>query len=114
MAFISLLVTLLYGTVKFIHVVDHHNPFFSAHTVTSYYSSMDRLYLKEKGFRMAFTVEGYFDRVRKDDPRYVKWIARLVGSNLGEEYEKILPIRECNENDWADFATVSPKNVKVM
>ena len=36
----------------------------------------ERLSLKEIDFRMAFSVEGYHSRERKDDPRYVKYLVR--------------------------------------
>ena len=52
---------------------------------------------------MAFTVEGYLDRIAKTDPKYVKWFVRLVGTTDGEDFEKVLPYHKCTDEDWKDF-----------
>ena len=52
---------------------------------------------------MAFTVEGYLDKVNKFDPRYVKIIARIFGKNKGENYEQVLDYHKCTDEDYAKF-----------
>lgn len=56
---------------------------------------------------MAFSVEGYHSRERKSDPRYVKYLIRIVGRKNGELYERVLPYHECTDADWATFPPAS-------
>ena len=78
-----LTLSLLYAVIKTIHLVNASNPVMSALTIPGYYSSMDRFYLDEANFRMAFAVEGYLDGENKNDPSYVKWVARIFGRSNG-------------------------------
>ena len=55
---------------------------------------------------MAFAIEGYLDKKTKDDPRYVKYIARVVGVNQGHPYERLLPVRKCKDDDYDKFSAV--------
>ena len=50
---------------------------------------------------MAFTVEGYHSRERKDDPAYVKYLVRIFGRKNRVEYEKFIPYHLCEDEDWA-------------
>ena len=58
---IVLSLTLMYATIKSMHLIQKANPVMSSLTIPSYYSSTDKFYLDEANFRMAFTVEGYLD-----------------------------------------------------
>ena len=78
----------------------------SAFTIPYFYSNTDKFFLKENGVMMAFAVEGYLDRKTKDDPRYVKYIARVVGVDHGHPYEQILPVRKCTEADYEKFSEI--------
>ena len=51
-----LTISLLYAVIKTNHLVNASNPVMSALTIPGYYSSMDRFYLNEANFRMAFSV----------------------------------------------------------
>ena len=77
---IVLSLTMLYATIKTMHLIGKDNPVMSSLTIPSYYNSTDRYYLNEANFRMAFSVEGYLDREVKKSPEYVKWFVRLYGS----------------------------------
>ena len=60
-------------------------------------------------FRMAFTIESYNDKKRKDDPRFVKWNVRFYGVKNGEAYETWIPYHKCTEEDYAQFNPLDPK-----
>ena len=98
---IVLSLTVLYATIKTMHLIGRENPVMSSLTIPSYYNSTDRYYLNEANFRMAFSVEGYLDQEVKNSPEYVKWFVRLFGSKDSVEYEKILPYHKCTEEDYA-------------
>ena len=59
---------------------------------------------------MAFTIEGYAVRERKDDPRFVKWNVRFFGVRNGEAFEEWLPYHKCTEADYAEFSPLDPKS----
>ena len=59
--------------------------------------------MEDVAFKFAFSVEGYFDKEQKNDPRYTKYMVRARGVENGEKYESILPFHECTEEDWAKF-----------
>ena len=77
MTFLLLMLSLCYAIIKVIHLVNKTNPVMSELTIPEHYSSLDKFYLNENNFKMAFSVEGYLDRENKNDSRYVKWIARV-------------------------------------
>ena len=55
----------------------------------------------------AWAIEGYLDKELKNDPRYVKTILQVKGSNNGREYShQIDDYHECTEEELAEF--VSP------
>ena len=111
---ILLTISLIYAMIKTLHLVNAANPVMSALTIPGYYSSMDRFYLNEAKFRMAFSVEGYLDGENKNDPRYVKWFTRIIARKNGEEYEKLLPHYKCTEKDYQQFYPVAAKNEKAL
>ena len=96
-------ICIIYGTLKFSHLMGKHNPTISEVTETGVYSSSDKFNLNDEGFRFAFTIEGYADKKIKDDPAYVKYIVRVTGSKDGVGYEKLVPYHKCNESDWDNF-----------
>ena len=61
-------------------------------------------------FRIAFTVEGYIDKKRKDDPRFVKYLVRLYGKKEGKRFEWLVPYHECTKEDFELFDPIDPKN----
>lgn len=63
---------------------------------------------------MAFAVEGYLSRELKDDPKYVKYLARSFGIKNGVEFERILPFHKCTEDDWDMFPPPSKSFKDVM
>jgi len=49
---------------------------------------------------MAFGIEGYVDRVGKDDPYFVEWVVQLKESVNGVETHYPLKVHKCNDTDW--------------
>ena len=82
-------------------MIERHNPVINVETIPEYYSADDRLGMDESKFRMAFTVEGYYDLERKDDPRYVKYLIQISERRDGTYYRSQLTYHECTEADYA-------------
>ena len=70
-------------------MLDRDNPNVTQFLERNIYDFKDKLDLNEETtkFRIAFTVEGYLDRLQKNDPRYVKYLARLYGRENGANIE---------------------------
>ena len=75
-----------------------------------YYTSDDVVNLNKINFRIAFTVEGYLDQKRKDDPRFVKYLIRVYGKKEGKAFERLVPYHECTVEDFNRFDPLDDKN----
>ena len=53
---------------------------------TGYFSKKEQLNLNRINWRLAFTVEGQFEKERKDDPRFTKFLVRRRVSNPDQNY----------------------------
>ena len=73
------MVIAMYAGIKFIALYTKHNPVTSSYYKQNEAADELTIDLKERNFRIAFTVEDYAATETKDDPRYVKWIFRLYG-----------------------------------
>ncbi len=100
-SFVLLSVILVYACLKFVHLVTMHNPQTSEVLEQNIFDSETKLDLNQIKFKIAFSVEGYDDQEMKDDPRYVKFIVRLVGKKNNVPYQKMLAYRKCTDQDWA-------------
>ena len=99
-----LMTWLSYGIVKLAQLYKKHNPFISEIKEKNFYDADEKLDLNAIKFKQAFTFEGFQDREIKDDPRYVKFISRMYGFKDGVEFQKMIPIHKCKEEDWQEFA----------
>ena len=84
-------------------MVGKANPLISEVLDKNAFNYEDTLSLNKIDFRLAFSVENYKTRERKDDPRFVKYLVRVYGINEGVEFEEIVPYHRCNDEDWAKF-----------
>lgn len=103
MTFFVLVIMLIYASIKAIHLFSKHNPNVVQIAEKNYYDYNERLDLNQIGFRLAFSIEGYHQRERKDSHAYVKYLVRIFGIADGEEYETILNFHECKSSDWDQF-----------
>ena len=71
------IVFLGYTLVKFEHLIEYKNPDVTEFLEKNFYDYQTRIDLNEIGFKFAFTLEGYLDKKIKDDPKYVKLMARI-------------------------------------
>lgn len=94
---------LIYASIKLNQLINRDNPNINETDIADHYSIEDRIDLNDINFRMAWSVEGVLDEQNRDDPRYVKWIVRMIGKENGTWYEKILPHHKCTEEDYAQF-----------
>jgi len=72
-------------------------------TIEDFFQPNEVLNSSESGFKIAFGVESYVDRVSKDDPEYVEWVVSLISSTSGVKQQTPLRIHKCNEQDYQSF-----------
>ena len=74
--FLIICVSLAYGSLKFVHLMEKRNPQIIQVTEKNFFGSDHIINLDEIGFKFAFTIENYLAREVKDDPAFVKYIIR--------------------------------------
>ena len=78
--------------------------------IPDYFDNTNVMNLNEVKFRMAFTVEGFLDKKRKDDPRYVKYLLGVKGRVDGDRYERFFPYHECTADDFLKFYPIDTRS----
>ena len=92
-----------YALLKLTHLMNKKNPLIAEIRESNFYDYHTRININEIGFKMAWAVEGYLDGKIKDDPKYVKLLARIVYKTDNKKHEKILSLHKCTDEDWDDF-----------
>ena len=98
-----LTLVLCYASIKFEMLMMRDNPSISSFTEENILTSQDTLNLKDKNMRFAFSIEGFYDKELKNDPRYVKIIMRLAGKKNGENVDTLLDYHMCTEEDFREM-----------
>ena len=81
------LVISMYGLLKFLQLIEKHNPNISFYYEENGMAFGRVLNAHERGFRIALTVESYLKpNHQKNDPKYVKYLFRLTGKRNGKYY----------------------------
>ncbi len=88
---------LIYGSLKMTHLISKYNPQISEIKEQNFYDMSTKLDLSAINFNIAFAVEGYIDKELKIDPRYVKFMARILTKREGIESEKVIPFDFCTK-----------------
>ena len=66
--------------------------------------------LNEQNYRFAFTVESYKSpRQQKNDPRYVKYLVRVIGNRNGKEFQRVLSYHNCTNEEFNEFYPIKSK-----
>ena len=97
------LVMLLYAFIKFNHMMAKHNPNISQVLQKNHFTENERFVPLNENFRFAFTLEDYLTAEVKDDPKYIKLIARIASQTGGESQNREIRYHKCTEEDYADF-----------
>lgn len=98
-----------YGSVKLDHLMERHNPLVNAFEKQLFYDETERLDLHKDEIHIAFNVESLNGSETKDDPRYVKMLARLFTVKDGISSEQVLDLHPCTDEDLAAFPPPSPE-----
>ena len=105
---------LMYASFKLSHLLTRHNPNISTFTERNIIENSEVLNFRDTNTKFAFTIEGYLDGKWKNDPRYVKLIARHKGRRNGVWYEEIFPTHRCTNDDLDQFAPPSSGSSRLL
>ena len=105
---ISAVIVLIYAISKTTHLQS-----VTGQTISMYFESQDTskenlLNLNEREFRIAFSFENFATKQLMGDPRYVRWIIRMMGTKDDIDFEHILPYHKCTDDDYAQFYPINP------
>ena len=69
LSILILILTLAFAAVKFVGFYHKENPTITAQTV---FDAVHQIDIKDSKTAIAFKLEGFFDKERKDDKRYIR------------------------------------------
>ena len=81
-----------------IDLFKRNNPIISTNTIEDYYDLTDEIDLAAASFRFAIGAKEYYSNKSINDPRYVKWTAKIIGnSDTGARrgFEEIIELHPC-------------------
>ena len=103
MTLLILQVFVTYASYKFQHMLQKHNPTIIETEFPNAFDDKAMIKLNDINFRFAFSIVGFYDRELKDDPKFVRWIARHYGEKNGEHFENMIGLHKCTKEDFVDF-----------
>ena len=112
--FVLVLIIFIFATIKLQETLDRTYQFSQESKAYNYYDNTDKLDLNEINYRIAFSFEGESDRKLKDDPRYVKLLARAVRKVNLVLSETILSLHKCTSIDWEKFYPIANSSQKLF
>ena len=100
----------MYAAIRGVQLIGRKNPNIVESSIEGYYGAYDSINMKETNQRFAFAYLNYDTKELKDDPRYVKIIARMYIKENGNHREVILPTHRCTDKDYAQFNPLSKRS----
>ena len=78
MSIVVMLIVFLFSLQKLQHLLMRQNPSINTYMELEAFTAEDKLNLEKENVRIAFTLEDYFTREPKMDPKYVKWFGQYI------------------------------------
>ena len=103
MTLVILYTTFLFCTLKLKHLLTRHNPTVNSYEVSidSFDDQVSKFNTSDDGFMMAFAIDS--DNGLKQDPRFIKWVARYIQIIDGETVVRNILLQPCTEEDMQKF-----------
>ena len=108
MSILLTIAVLFYAAIKFIQLHSKSNPVISSFQEAFQTDEQNPINLNAMGFRAAFAFEGFVDNELKDDPRFVKNIARYIVKKDFVWTRTNLPFHKCSDEELAQFSPINP------
>ena len=89
-----MILTFSYATGKMIDLYEKKDPFITQSVEQDFYDSSKGLNLNQANFRLAIGATN-FKHEAKNDPKYIKWLARFIFHDHGTTHETLLPVHKC-------------------
>ena len=93
LSFIIIYVTIMFGTLRFKHMIEKHNPTINAHIDYDSFHSNDHYAANQKNnFNLAFSLEHFFEQRTLNDTSKIKFFAYLLKADHSKRSSVELPI----------------------
>ena len=91
---------LYYATSTLVDLYERNSPIINTNIIEDYYDSTDEMDLDESNFRFAIGAKEYYSNQSINDPKYVKWVAKIIGnSDTGARrgFEETIELHSCTK-----------------
>ncbi len=106
---------LAYTSFKFSQLYTRADPFINETLIRDWYNQEDKIDLNGINFKFAFSMEGFYHKKNKNDPRYVRQYLRYIDNNLdGTLFGTSIPYHMCTEEDYKDFYPPSKRSKDLL
>ena len=106
MSVVIICIMIAFGLTKFTHLWVKYNPDISFVKDNYAFTAEDKFNFESTKYRIAFTVEGYFSKEMKNDPRYVKFFVSYSKKVNGKRVFESLPFHKCTADDYDSFLEI--------
>ena len=103
MSFFICILMIVYSLTKLLQLMRRHNPQIASFEEGGILDNSLEFNFKDQSWRFAFAIEGFMDRQTKEDPRYVKGLARLLWKRKGVLGETNIPYHNCTPEELDEF-----------
>ena len=105
MTLLKLGLTFMFATLKFQHLMLHHNPTINSHTEQQV-NTESTFDLQIPEFQLAIGLEKFSTAESLNDPTYIQWVAQYMDYDVGGAYKvkfDPIPLHSCTQKDLLDF-----------
>ena len=104
LTFLIFTLMMVYSLTKLLQLLQRHNPQVASFLEGGVLDSSLVFNFRDREWRFAFAIEGFLDKEPKEDPRYVKGLARLMWKREGVDGETVIPYHNCSPEELDAFA----------
>ena len=102
---VMLITVAMYGAKKTQHLINKTDPTVSSTTIPDAIKTKEIINIGKSNFRFAFSLESQGET--KNDSKFVQWHVRTYGKRNGKQFENMLSIHRCTDEDMSEFYPIS-------
>ena len=105
---------MVYSLTKLLQLLQRHNPQVASFSENGVLDPSFEFNFRDQDWRFAFVIEGFLDKEPKDDPQYVKGLARIFWHRNGAEGETNIPYHKCTPEELDEFAPPRQESASLL
>ena len=111
LSLVIIYISLMFAALKMLHLWSRHNPQVNTFVEKDAFGTEDVFYPAKEGFMLAFTLQDYFSKQSKYDPKYLKWFAKYtIYKPDGTSQAREIPTHICTNEDFDKFFPVADRS----